>query len=91
MSTPPPPVRRPGRPRVCSDHVLALVVDLHLQGLSANRISTVLNDRQISTPEGRPRWARHHVDRLLHTLAARRLLENKADDRSKSPQTKGTI
>lgn len=58
----------------CPRWVLERVVALHRAGLSDSEIAEVLNAEGIATPEGRPRWQRCHVWRLLRTNAALLLL-----------------
>nr|WP_062331635.1 recombinase family protein [Herbidospora sakaeratensis] len=72
------PSRRRGRPPCCPPDVAMRVVELRDQGLSLAAISRVLNDEGVRTPAGGRLWQKSHVDRLLHTLHARDL----RDDRS---------
>ncbi|MEU4651663.1 recombinase family protein [Nocardia fluminea] len=59
--------RRRGRPRVCPDDVLALVVSMHRKGISYRGIVAELNAEGIPTPGGGHRWYPSHVSRLLNT------------------------
>ena len=69
---------RLGRPRQCSDDVLALVVDLAARGVGPTAIADALNARRAPTPGGRVKWWPSYVFRLLQTQDARRLLERGA-------------
>ncbi|WP_425564025.1 recombinase family protein [Nonomuraea longicatena] len=51
------------------------VITLRAQGLSLATISRVLNEEGVRTPAGGHVWQKSHVDRLLHTLYARDLLD----------------
>lgn len=65
---------RRGRPRLCSDETLGLMVDARLKGRTLREISEMLNAAGITTPTGRRPWYPSHVSRLLQTPGARALV-----------------
>lgn len=65
---------RLGRPRSCSDEVMAQVVALRVQGLTMEAIAERMNEAGPPTPGGGARWWRSHVSRLLATQDARALV-----------------
>jgi intein-encoded DNA endonuclease-like protein len=67
--------RRPGRPPSSSRELVVRVASLKNQGLSYRAISDALNTEGVLTPDGRPRWQRSYVDRLLHTQHATDILK----------------
>ncbi|WP_182885771.1 recombinase family protein [Microbispora sp. H10885] len=73
-SLPRPPHQGRGRPPVCPPEVVARVLHLRAQGLSLIAISELLNAEGVLTPTGRSRWTKSHVDRLLHTRHAQRMI-----------------
>jgi hypothetical protein len=66
--------KKRGRPPSCPLQVRIRVIDLWRQGLSLDMISRTLNREGISTPTGRSRWTKSHVDRLLHTKHVQELI-----------------
>lgn len=62
-----------GRPRMCPDDVLALVVDRRSNGALLREIAEELNAAGRETPGGKPVWLPIHVSRLLRTTGAERL------------------
>ena len=51
------------------------VIQLHDEGVSYERIAALLNAEGVPLPGGGTRWLKSSIDRLLHTLYARALLE----------------
>jgi hypothetical protein len=70
--------RRRGRPPCCPRELVIRVIHLHAEGLSYERIATLLTAEGVPMPGGGTRWMKSSVDRLLHTLYARELLEKLA-------------
>jgi DNA invertase Pin-like site-specific DNA recombinase len=64
---------RLGRPRVCSDDVLARAVRLRAAGWRLVDIAEQFNSDALLTPGGGARWYASHVSRLLKTQDARQL------------------
>lgn len=62
--------RRVGRPLLCPEPVLLLVVELREQGSTLQEICDYLNERGLLTPQSRSRWQRSHVSRLVKTASA---------------------
>jgi Recombinase len=65
-----------GRPPSCPRDLAIRIVSQRLQGLSYGQICALLNAEGIPTPEGKPRWLRSYVDRILHTRYAQDILGN---------------
>ncbi|WP_194814425.1 recombinase family protein [Nocardia sp. XZ_19_385] len=59
--------RRRGRPRVCPDDVLELIVAMNRNGITYRSICSELNANGVPTPAGRQRWYPSYVSRLLNT------------------------
>lgn len=68
--------KKRGRPPSCPPQVRMRVIDLWSQGLSLDMIGKTLNREGISTPTGRSRWTKSHVDRLLHTKHVQELIQD---------------
>lgn len=64
-----------GRPSCCPRELVIRMIHLHAEGLSYEEIAALLNAEGVPLPAGGTRWLKSSVDRLLHTLYARKLLE----------------
>jgi hypothetical protein len=62
-----------GRPRVCPDDVLLLVVTMRRNGSSMRAVATTLTGMGVPTPCGKTRWHASYVCRLLQTRDGQRL------------------
>lgn len=62
--------KRPGRPRVCDDDTLVMVVRLRDERKTLLQICEILNADKIPTPGRRSEWKIKTVYDLLHTIDA---------------------
>jgi hypothetical protein len=65
-----------GRPPACPPEVLAAVIVMRDSGWRLIDVCEVLNNKEIPTPGGGPRWWPSHVSRLTRTKAAERMRIN---------------
>jgi hypothetical protein len=65
--------RRAGRPPCCSPELATRILELRRQ-YSLRQIADLLNTEGVSTPMGRSRWTKSHVDGILGRLYVRELL-----------------
>jgi hypothetical protein len=69
------PKRRPGRRPKCPPDVAVRIVSLRQQGLSYQAIGDLLTTERIPTPMGRSQWSKSHVNRVLHTMYVRDIID----------------
>jgi hypothetical protein len=68
-------LRRVGRPPQCPGDVRDLVIELHEEGLSLQKIADRLNASGCPTPSGKTSWSRQTVYGLLGRRHVRELID----------------